>query len=57
MIEAAAKNISNRETRALSDLSDYDRKRWAGGLFAAQARGPHIIAGLRQRKVEQNFQW
>lgn len=57
MIKAAALNIQIRRDRALLDQSDYDRKRWAGGLFASMSRGPHIIATLRQRKMEGNLYW
>jgi len=57
MIEAAAFNIATRRDRALKDLSDWDRKRWAGGLFASLSRGPFIIASLRQRKLEGNLTW
>ena len=44
MVDAAAFNISCRRDRALRDTSDYDRKRWAGGLFCSIAHGPWIIA-------------
>ncbi len=57
MIKAAAFNIRVRRDRCLTDQSDYDRKRWAGGLFASLAKGPFIIAHLRQRKLEGNFSW
>ena len=57
MIKAAAFNIEVRRDRALLDQSDYDRKRWAGGLFASLSRGPHIIATLRQRKMEGQLYW
>jgi hypothetical protein len=57
MVEAAAFNIKLRRERAFRDLTDYDRKRWAGGLFASQAYGPWIIARLRGRKLEGNFTW
>lgn len=57
MIEAAAFNIKMRRERAMLDLSDWDRKRWAGGLFASLSRGPFIIASLRHRKIENNFTW
>lgn len=57
MIGAAAFNIKVRRERAMLDLSDWDRKRWAGGLYAALARGPFIIASLRHRKMENNFNW
>jgi hypothetical protein len=57
MIEAAAFNIKVRRERAMLDLSDWDRKRWAGGLYASLSRGPFIIASLRHRKVEGTFTW
>lgn len=57
MIEAAAYNIKCRRDRALRDLSDYDRKRWAGGLFCATMHGPWIISKLRMAKAENNLQW
>lgn len=57
MIQAAADNIRNRRERALKTGTDYDRKRWAGGLFAMTAYGPYIISMLRQRKAEGNFTW
>lgn len=57
MIEASAFNISVRRERAMLDLSDWDRKRWAGGLYASLSRGPFIIASLRHRKTENNFTW
>jgi hypothetical protein len=57
MIEAAAFNIACRRDRALKDTSDYDRKRWAGGVFCSFAHGPWIIARLRTRKTEGNLSW
>lgn len=57
MIEAAAINIESRRDRAMRELSDWDRKRWAGGVFASLARGPHIISGLRSKKAEGDFTW
>lgn len=57
MIEAAAFNISCRRDRAMRDLSDYDRKRWAGGLFCSLAHGPWIISRLKMRKAEGNLTW
>jgi len=57
MIDAASFNIRMRRERALKDLSDWDRKRWAGGTFAMLSRGPFLIPGLRQKKIEQNFTW
>jgi hypothetical protein len=57
MIDAAAFNIACRRDRAMRDLSDYDRKRWAGGLFCSAMHGPWIIAKLRMRKLVGNLQW
>jgi hypothetical protein len=57
MIEAAAFNIKMRRERAMLDLSDWDRKRWAGGLYFSISRGPFIIASLRHKKAEGNFTW
>jgi hypothetical protein len=57
MIEAAAYNIKQRRERAMRDTSDYDRKRWAGGVFAAQCHGPYLIGRLRDRKAENNWTW
>jgi hypothetical protein len=57
MIEAAAFNIKMRRERAMLDLADWDRKRWAGGLYAALSRGPFIIGSLRHRKAEGNYSW
>lgn len=57
MIQAAADNIRNRRERALKTGTDYDRKRWAGGLYAMTAFGPYLIAMLRQRKLEGNLTW
>jgi len=57
MIEAAAFNIKMRRERAMLDMSDWDRKRWAGGLFASLSRGPLIVASLRKRKDENTFIW
>jgi len=57
MIDAAAFNIAQRRERALRDLSDYDRKRWAGGVFAMQAHGPYLLAKLRMRKAEGDLRW
>ncbi len=57
MINAASFNIATRRERAMLDLSDWDRKRWAGGLYASLSRGPFIISSLRQRKAEGNLNW
>lgn len=57
MIQAAEDNIRNRRERAMRTGNDYDRKRWAGGMFAMTAFGPYIVAMLRQRKADGNFTW
>ena len=57
MIDAADFNIQCRRDRALRDLSDYDRKRWAGGLFCASMHGPWIVAKLRMRKAQGDLYW
>lgn len=57
MVEAAEFNIKCRRERAFKTQTDYDRKRWAGGVYAALAYGPHIIARLRQKKIEGDLTW
>lgn len=57
MKASAAKNIETRRDRAFKTMTDYDRKRWAGGVFASMAYGPHIIARLRQKKIEGDLSW
>lgn len=57
MIKAAAFNIECRRDRAMRDLSDYDRKRWAGGVFCALVHGPWIITKLKARKEEGDLRW
>lgn len=57
MVKAAAFNIKVRRERAFKNQSDYDRKRWAGGMFASAALGPQIIAHLKMKKMEGNLQW
>ena len=57
MIKAAAFNIQVRRDRAMLDQNDYDRKRWAGGLYASLSRGPHIISTLRMKKMEGQLVW
>lgn len=57
MIDAAAFNIKCRRDRALRDLSDYDRKRWAGGLYCSTMHGPWIISKLKMRKAEGDLRW
>ena len=57
MVEAAAFNIAMRRERAMLDMSDWDRKRWAGGLYASLCRGPLVISSLKHRKMENTFLW
>lgn len=57
MLDSAASNIRTRLTRAKLDQSDWDRKRWAGGVFAATVRGPWMLAILRQKKMEGDYTW
>lgn len=57
MIEAAAFNISQRRDRAMLNQTDWDRQRWAGGLFASLAYGPHIVSQFRMKKIEGNLTW
>jgi len=57
MIEAASFNIKMRRERAMLNQSDYDRKRWAGGLYASLSSGPLILSSLRLKKMEGNYTW
>lgn len=57
MIEAADFNIRCRYDRAIRSQTDYDRKRWAGGIHAATAFGPWIVTRLRQKKMEGDLSW
>lgn len=57
MVSAAAFNIACRRDRAMRDTSDYDRKRWAGGLFCSLVHGPWIVARLKLRKADGNYSW
>ena len=57
MLEAASSNIETRRERAFSTHTDYDCKRWAGGLYASMAYGPFIIARLRQKKQVEDYTW
>lgn len=57
MIEAAEFNIKMRRERAMHGGSDWDVKRWAGGVFANFAYGPHLVGRLRGKKLEGNFTW
>lgn len=57
MVKAAEDNIRNRRERALKTGTDYDRKRWAGGIFMSVMYGPYVISTFRQRKLEGNLTW
>jgi hypothetical protein len=57
MVEAANFNIKCRRDRAIKTQTDYDAKRWAGGLYAATTFGPWVITRLRMKKLEGNFTW
>ena len=57
MISAAAFNIRVRRDRAMKTHTEYDAKRWAGGLFASLAYGPFIIPRLRQKKMDGDYTW
>lgn len=56
-VAAAAFNISMRRERAFKAQTDYDRKRWAGGVFANFALGPMLVHRLRMKKAEGDFTW
>jgi len=57
MIDAAAHNIAARRDRAMKTQTDYDRKRWAGGLYTSVAHGPWILSRLMQKKIEGDLTW
>jgi len=57
VIASASFNIKMRRERAMRDLSDYDRKRWAGGLFYNLSHGPMLLAKLRMKKEAGDFTW
>lgn len=57
VIDAAAFNIKMRRERAMRNLSDYDRKRWAGGVFASLSMGPMLLHKMRMSKAEGNYNW
>jgi hypothetical protein len=57
MIEAASYNIAQRRERSMMDLSDYDRKRWAGGFYAMVSRGPWIVSSLKMKKMQGDYSW
>jgi len=57
MLQAATNNIHIRRERAIRGGSDWDKKRCAGGLFAAMAYGPHTVSRLKQKKLEGDFTW
>jgi len=57
MVHAAEYNIAQRRDRAMRTDTDYDRKRWAGGIYAMFAYGPFIIARLKQKKMAGDYSW
>lgn len=57
IIDAAAYNIKMRRERAMRNLSDYDRKRWAGGCFASMFFGPMILHHIKMKKSEGDYTW
>lgn len=57
MIDAASFNIRMRRDRALHTHTDYDAKRWMGGLFASLTYGPYIISRLRMKKQSGDYSW
>jgi hypothetical protein len=57
MIEAAKFNIDKRFTRAQQTDTDYDRKRWSGGMYARLVYGKNLIGRLRMKKMEGDFTW
>jgi hypothetical protein len=57
VIDSAAYNIKMRRERAMKNLSDYDRKRWAGGVFANVCLGPMLLHRMRMKKAEGDFTW
>ena len=57
MLEAASSNIATRRERAMKTHTDYDCKRWAGGVYAMMAYGPFIISRLRQKKETRDYTW
>lgn len=57
MIEAARFNIAMRQERAFRTQSEYDRKRWAGGLCSSLLYGPWIVARLRNKKLAGDLTW
>lgn len=56
-IDAAAFNIKMRRERAMKNSSDYDRKRWAGGVFYSMFLGPMLIHRMKMKKAEGDFTW
>lgn len=57
MIAAAEFNIEHRRERAFTTGTDYDRKRWAGGVHVMFAYGPYLIGRLRNKKLAGEFSW
>jgi hypothetical protein len=57
MLASARSNILTRRERAFRLHTDYDCKRWAGGVFAAMAYGPFILTRLRAKKMTDDLTW
>lgn len=57
MLHAASYNIRTRRERAIRGGSDWDKKRFAGGLFASIAYGPHVVSRLKMKKTEGDLTW
>lgn len=57
MVKAADFNIKCRRDRAMKTQTEYDAKRWAGGLFAASAYGPWVVTRLRAKKLAGDLTW
>lgn len=57
MVEAADFNIRCRRDRAMRTRTDYDRKRWAGGVCAAMIYGPWVVTQFRQKKIDNDLTW
>lgn len=57
MLDAADFNIKCRRDRAFRTQTDYDRKRWAGGICVAMIHGPWIVTRLRAKKMAGDLTW
>ncbi len=57
MIQAAAYNIAQRRDRAMRNSNDYDRKRWAGGMYAMIQHGPWIVSNFKHKKLQGDYSW